>query len=392
MITMQAITLEVDNRQVTLSEKELVDIVASYYASQEKAARDAKLVAEREERDRQIMQTKPKQVLTALEGQKIVLVQVSDDGKAVVIYSDTDSADEETDGESDVDNSDVDIGEDADEADIEEEFDDYCSKDTSDNQASSEASSSNSGESVSSEGEDSTCNSGNSNVSGTTTSKLDENFPIVDIESISLDDKFMQYVPITKDEKRVMNSITHAKDMGLKNFRRPKFAVSFSKDRKQIAFVKGADPACGKPFEWWKKVFRNFMPELNSRISTDLHEDVFLGTLIKYLVEEEGWRVAEAWRSICRDSRKHGLYSNSGKIGMNPEKTGTKSVGKWCDLMGVCKIVERYDSPSECVAISGRHLDRSSNGYLAIQRKVNNVNGGISECSASMIMDVKKAS
>ena len=174
--------------------------------------------------------------------------------------------------------------------------------------------------------------------------EFEEMFPIVDIEGLSLEESFMKYKPKTYNERRVKASIIKAKKIGLKNFRIPAMDPAFDDDRETIIYCAGRKPAVGKSAKWWDENARKFMPSKNSRLKDDLQADVVLGVmLIKCLVEEKGYKVAEAWKSVCVDSKDLGHYNNSKNSKDEFETTGSRQIGKCFDLGNTCKIVKKRE-------------------------------------------------
>lgn len=172
--------------------------------------------------------------------------------------------------------------------------------------------------------------------------KFEEIFPIVNIEDISLQDPFMQYEPETFWEKELKNSMIMAKKMGMKNFRKPCIDPSFADNGETIIYRVGEKPAVGKTVKWWKRKVPDFMPEKNSRILYDIEKYVSLGIIIRNLVEEEEYMIRDAWKIVCFNSKDIAHYRDSKDAKKYLEMTGSRAVGKWCDLGNTCKIVERY--------------------------------------------------
>mgnify|MGYP006990127188 CR=1 FL=1 len=54
----------------------------------------------------------------------------------------------------------------------------------------------------------------------------------------------------------------------------------------------------GKSADWWEENAPKFMPEKNSRPIDDLEKDVWLGIIIKELIDE-GYKVVKAWKAVC---------------------------------------------------------------------------------------------
>ena len=172
--------------------------------------------------------------------------------------------------------------------------------------------------------------------------EFEEMFPIVDIENVSLQDSFMSYEPENNLEKRVKSNIIRAKELGMKNFRKPCMDPSFADDGETIIYCAGEKPAVGLDAFWWNKNAPKFMPEKNSRQIDDLEKDVFLGIIIKYLVYEEEKKVKDAWKAVCVNSKDIGHYHDSKNPKRDFERTGSRKVGKWYDLGNTYKIVKRH--------------------------------------------------
>ncbi len=166
------------------------------------------------------------------------------------------------------------------------------------------------------------------------TKEFEKLFPIIPIEEISLQEDFMKYEPENSTEKRIKESIKEAKEMEMKNFRKPCMDPSFAADGETIIYCAGEKPAVGKSEFWWEENAKKFMPEKNSRIINDLEKDVSLGVLIRCLVKENH-NVRDAWKIVCSDSEDD-KYSI---------KTGKKHIGVWCDLYGeIWKIVKKRNT------------------------------------------------
>lgn len=172
---------------------------------------------------------------------------------------------------------------------------------------------------------------------------FEEMFPIVEASKLSLKDNFMKYKPQTKEQKRLKKSLEQSIKEGLKDFRRPIMDPSVDEDGK-ITFKAGNTPAVGKNCYWWEENAKAFMPEKDSRLGSLKEYDAFLGTLIKYLVNEKNWSVENAWKAVCDDSKKLGHYWNSENAKYTFEPTGSRPVGKWNDLANTYKIVGNSDT------------------------------------------------
>lgn len=167
-----------------------------------------------------------------------------------------------------------------------------------------------------------------------------EKFPVVKASEISLKDSFMRFDPNTENQILLMESLMSQLERGgVQDFRRPAIDPSLDADG-NIIYMAGMQPALGILPELLEQKAKNFMPEFNSRIGKNQEYDLFLGVLIKFLVEKRNLPVKMAWAEVCFDSD---LIANtaSSKIpdsnGM--EDTGSRVQGGWADLGNVQKIV-----------------------------------------------------
>ena len=130
----------------------------------------------------------------------------------------------------------------------------------------------------------------------TTKSKYNfsELFPIVEASMLSLEDKFLKHNPETVRQVRLKKSIINAIKLGGYDFRH--HIIDPSEDSKgNIIFREGNRPAVGNSTEWWNEKAQSYMPVKNSRLGIKREYDMFLGVLIKELIEEQGYHVREAW-------------------------------------------------------------------------------------------------
>lgn len=187
---------------------------------------------------------------------------------------------------------------------------------------------------------------------------FDERFPIVRASTLSLKDSFLKHKPQTNQQKRLMASITAGIKAGLKDFRRPAIDPSFDNDG-NIIYKEGERPAVGKSPKYWISEAKKFMPEKNSRMGSRLQYDAFLCLLIKYLIEEKGYKVADAWEAVCDNSRGLGHYRNSKNAKGEFEPTGSRKVWEFCDLANTCKIVTDENSAFGFSLVGGGYGDGS---------------------------------
>lgn len=217
--------------------------------------------------------------------------------------------------------------------------------------------------------------------------EFEKMFPIVDIENVSLQDNFMQYEPETDLEKRVKANIIRAKEIGMKNFRKPCMDPSFADDGETIIYCAGEEPAVNKSALWWYEKASKLMPEKNIRMIDDLQKDAWLGILIKELVEDEIYEVKEAWKAVCVDSKYIGHYRNSKNPKYYFERTGSRKIGKWYDLGNTCKIVKKREA-SGFVIFGGSCSSRGDSHPLAYVVSINNPDDDYNACVGEFVLDV----
>lgn len=122
-------------------------------------------------------------------------------------------------------------------------------------------------------------------------------------------------------------------------------------------------------------------------MATELDRDVFLIFLIKYLVEEQGYTVAEAWQAVNWDSKKMGHYTNSEDSKFFFEKNGSRQVWRFYDLANTAKIV-KYDKSESGYRIGGGSYKETSGNYpLSTMRVVYNPSFEYDDSTGTMVID-----
>ena len=166
-----------------------------------------------------------------------------------------------------------------------------------------------------------------------------EQFPVVRASELSLKDSFMRFDPNTENQIILMESLVRQLERGAQDFRRPAIDPSLDAEG-NIIYMPGMDPALGILPELLEQKARDFMPKLNSRIGYNQEYDLFLGTLIKYLVVQRNHPVAMAWAEVCFSSELLANTANSAIPYSNGmESTGSRVQDVWADLGNVQKIV-----------------------------------------------------
>lgn len=166
---------------------------------------------------------------------------------------------------------------------------------------------------------------------------IEKYFPIAKASTLSLEDEFLKYEPKNNRQTRFKNALISAIESGLSDFRAQRMDACFDKEG-NICFKAGMKPAIGKSPNWWNENAERFMPEKGSRLGTTKERIAFLGLLIKYLIEEKGYTVSNAWKAVCDLSKDLGHYLDSENAKHYYEETGSRQVGEWYDLANMCKI------------------------------------------------------
>lgn len=180
----------------------------------------------------------------------------------------------------------------------------------------------------------------------------------VKVDKISLKDSFLKYEPKTGNQKRVKMSILRAKKTKMKNFYHAIIDPSYTFFTKEgIVFKEGKVPAYYGEFpEWWDTTFKNLLPNGDGRIGSKTQYDVFLGTIIKFLVEENGYKIPEAWYMVCDNNdylvkQFFGMKCSLINI-FQTYLTGSMSIDGWCDLFNTSKILKTDNGEDFLIAVN----------------------------------------
>ena len=166
---------------------------------------------------------------------------------------------------------------------------------------------------------------------------IEKYFPIAKASTLSLKDEFLKHEPETEEQRKFKNALISAIKSGLSDFRAQRMDACFDEEG-NICFKAGMKPAVGKSPNWWKGTAEKFMPEKGSRLGTTKERIAFLGLLIKYLIEEKGYTVSNAWKAVCDQSKDLGHYWDSENAKHDFEDTGSRQVSEWYDLANTYKI------------------------------------------------------
>lgn len=194
---------------------------------------------------------------------------------------------------------------------------------------------------------------------------LEDVFILIEASKLRLEDDFMTYQPkeneiYVKDFKRLLTAIIQRGIV--KDYYRPKFDPSWASYRyDEIYYMPGEPPAVGKSYNVWVEMARKFCPECNSRLMKKSEYIVFLGWLIKKLVEN-GWSKEKAWNAVCTDSKELGHYWNSENAKHDFETTKSREIlGLLYDLGNTLKLLADDDEGANKFWVAGGYFNNCSN-------------------------------
>lgn len=168
---------------------------------------------------------------------------------------------------------------------------------------------------------------------------FEEAFPVINVQEIVNNEKLISFKPQSATQERVMKSIQLAKKINLPNFRAQSIAPAFSNETENgILYAKGLKPATDKSVTWWEDIFKEYMPEKNSRIGELLEYDIFLAYLIEELLNK-GYDKTIAWHAICDNSSCLVPFAFLKDLDCELISTGNLQVGEYSDIGGTLKLV-----------------------------------------------------
>lgn len=129
----------------------------------------------------------------------------------------------------------------------------------------------------------------------------------------------------------------------------------------KVVYQKGLPIKTGFSQTQWAKMLKDYNPSRNSRQMTRTEYACRNLYLIWKLVES-GYKIAEAWKAVCDDSRKIGHYHNSANPKDDFEPTGSREVCGFCDLGNVGKFIaeDPWEEVGTCYAAGGDYVERSN--------------------------------
>ena len=156
-------------------------------------------------------------------------------------------------------------------------------------------------------------------------------------------------------EAEFKNTLKEAISASVPNFE--VFACDPSIDKNgKLQFVPGFKPAVGYSYN----ELENLAEENGLRLGNKFEYVLFLGTLINNLIAE-GWSEADAWYSVCVDSKELGHYRNSADAKHNFELTGSRRIAGKYDLANTYKILATNEKSGCCWTAGGCYRFNSYN-------------------------------
>jgi len=187
----------------------------------------------------------------------------------------------------------------------------------------------------------------------------------IEPSKLSFNDKFMQHSPRTFKERCFKNLLTDAITHKVEEFYCPRYAPSLTDDGESFCYEVGRMPAVGKSYTWWEAAARRFMHERESRLGTKEEYVLFLGTLMKRMVDA-GNDVGLVWKFICSDSAVLATYSNSPQSTHELLPIGAEvEVFGFYDLANTYKLLIENEAADSFWLASGSFSDESTKCPLA---------------------------
>lgn len=167
----------------------------------------------------------------------------------------------------------------------------------------------------------------------------------------------MEHETANDNEVKFKNTLKEAISASVQNFE--VFACDPSIDKNgKLQFVPGFKPAVGYTYN----ELEDLAEENGLRLGNKFEYVLFLGTLINNLIAE-GWSEADAWYSVCVDSKELGHYCNSADAKHDFELTGSRKIAGKYDLANTYKILAT-DKKACCLA-GGNYCNSSDYRPLA---------------------------
>ncbi len=149
--------------------------------------------------------------------------------------------------------------------------------------------------------------------------------------------EWLEHQPTTQRQKETLALYQEAKAKGRLHAFTCMTVDPSIKDGK-LVYQKGLPIRTGFSQKQWAKMLKEYNPSRNSRQMTRTEYACRNLFLIQRLVES-GYKIEDAWRAVCDDSREIGHYCNSDNAKGDFEPTGSREVCGFCDLANAWKFI-----------------------------------------------------
>lgn len=188
--------------------------------------------------------------------------------------------------------------------------------------------------------------------------------------------EWLEHQPTTQRQKETLTLWQEAKAKGRLHAFTCMTIDPSVKDGK-LVYQKGLPISTGLSQRQWAKLLKEYNPSRNSRQMTRTEYACRNLFLIQRLVES-GYKIEEAWRAVCDDSKNIGHYRNSDNAKGDFEPTGSREVCGFCDLGNVWKFIaeDSWDEAGGFWAAGGNYNDDCDNYPVAVLYHFLNVGDG----------------
>ena len=204
-----------------------------------------------------------------------------------------------------------------------------------------------------------------------TTEYIEKYFKVVKASELSTDDFFLKYIPITYEEYVFKEELIKIIKDGVKDFRAQRIDPIINDGEICYEFGKAQMIFDWRSSIWWNSKALEFLPDRGSRLGETRERVVFLGVILKYLIEEKGYRTSTAWEWICDNSSSIANYKDSVDSNNMLAPTGSNKVGDWYDLGNTWKITKNGNKGNDKFSLVGGSYEFK--GYFFPLANISNI-------------------
>ena len=162
------------------------------------------------------------------------------------------------------------------------------------------------------------------------------------IDPNTFEGEWLEHKPTTKRQKEMLALYQDAKAKDrLHAF--TCMTIDASVENEKVLYKKGLEPETSLSILQWENLFKACYPSRNSRLMTRTEYVCRNLFLIRRMVEVGGYKIEDAWESVCDDSKRIGNYCNSEKRENKScyEPTGSREVCGFYDLANAYKLLAK---------------------------------------------------